>query len=159
MKMNRFGTLILNWFYDSRSDKSARPLSFWERAGVRVLMTRRTRAIVIIGILVIAACIAAPVSGVSTDTSPNERLLKAVEETGAVTQVKALLEQGADADAKSRIGVTALMAAAGLNHLDIVKLLVENGADVNVRDNNGDSALRLTDNLEIFRYLKARVTY
>jgi hypothetical protein len=48
--------------------------------------------------------------------------------------VKLLLEHGADPNAKSKQGFTALMMAARDGNPEIVKLLLERGADVKVRD-------------------------
>jgi ankyrin repeat protein len=42
-----------------------------------------------------------------------------------------LLEYGADVNAKTRDGLTALHLSAQNGHLEIVKLLLEHGADVN----------------------------
>ena len=48
--------------------------------------------------------------------------------------VKALLDKGADVNAKNRYGATALSYAAERGSVEVVKLLLERGADVNVKD-------------------------
>ena len=60
----------------------------------------------------------------------NAKLVHAAA-NGNINKVKGLLEKGADANAKTRDGRTALLMAIRIGRLDIVKLLVENGADVN----------------------------
>jgi dipeptidyl aminopeptidase/acylaminoacyl peptidase/ankyrin repeat protein/outer membrane protein assembly factor BamB len=63
----------------------------------------------------------------------SEELLSAARK-GDVAMVRALLIKGADVNARSSYGVTALSFAADKGHLDVVKLLLEQGADVNTKD-------------------------
>ncbi len=56
---------------------------------------------------------------------------------GKTEAVKALLESGADVNAKDDEGRTALMFAVTNMQTDSVKALLEHGADVNVRANDG----------------------
>lgn len=63
----------------------------------------------------------------------NDELYEAVRK-GDAAAVKAVLDKGADVNAKFRYGATALFKAADLGKADVVKLLIERGADVNVRD-------------------------
>ncbi len=69
-------------------------------------------------------------------------LLRAVQ-VGNSTEVRALLEKGADANAtREDDGWTALMLAAKGGHLEIVETLLSKGADVNAtRDKNGWTGL------------------
>ena len=60
---------------------------------------------------------------------------------GDINTVRALLNIGADVNAKNRQGRTALIAAAESGHTNTVKLLLENGADVNAKDIYGETAL------------------
>src|SRR5947208_14345031 len=53
---------------------------------------------------------------------------------GDAKAVKALLDKGADVNAKSEIGITALWIAATKGHRDVVELLLAARADVNARD-------------------------
>lgn len=55
--------------------------------------------------------------------------------------VKAIIEEGADVNAKDSDGSTALMWAAWRNELDTAKLLIQNGADVNAKDSKAVTAL------------------
>jgi hypothetical protein len=52
-------------------------------------------------------------------------------------QLRRLIEQGADVNARSRDGLTPLIMASLKGKTTVVKLLVEYGADVNAQDNNG----------------------
>lgn len=63
-----------------------------------------------------------------------------------LTIVKLLLAKGADVNAKSKDGITALIVAAASDNkgsviTDIAKLLLEKGADVNAKPEQGMSAL------------------
>jgi hypothetical protein len=51
-----------------------------------------------------------------------------------------LLAQGASVQARDRNAVTALIAAAYQNHLEVAELLIKAGADVNAQDNTRQSA-------------------
>lgn len=53
---------------------------------------------------------------------------------GDVPAVAALLDKGADVNAKFRYGQTALFKAAERGHAEVVKLLLARGADVTVKD-------------------------
>ncbi len=53
---------------------------------------------------------------------------------GDLAKVKALLDKGVSANAKSDYGQTPLFFACDRGYLEIVKLLVDRGADVNVED-------------------------
>lgn len=63
----------------------------------------------------------------------NEQLYEAARK-GDVAEVKAVLDKGADVNAKFRYGATALFKAAERGHTEVVKLLLERGADVTVKD-------------------------
>ncbi|HXG67548.1 MAG TPA: ankyrin repeat domain-containing protein [Blastocatellia bacterium] len=63
----------------------------------------------------------------------NEELLAAARKSNAEA-VKALLAKGADVNAKTRYGATALSFACDRGSVEVVKTLLEHGADVNVRD-------------------------
>ncbi len=63
----------------------------------------------------------------------NEQLYEAARK-GDVAEVKALLDRGADVNAKFRYGATALFKAAERGHTEVARLLIERGADVTVKD-------------------------
>ncbi|MGH9721738.1 MAG: ankyrin repeat domain-containing protein, partial [Bryobacteraceae bacterium] len=56
--------------------------------------------------------------------------LVAAARSGDLSQVKALLDKGADVNARGRYGQTALLFASNRGHLEVVKLLLAAGADV-----------------------------
>src|ERR1043166_2911552 len=53
---------------------------------------------------------------------------------GDVDTVKALLAKGAEVNAKTEYGATALHFAADKGHLEVVRVLLKNKADVNAKD-------------------------
>lgn len=63
----------------------------------------------------------------------NEQLFEAVRK-GDAAAVTALLDKGADVNAKFRYGQTALFKAAERGHTEVVKVLLARGADVTVKD-------------------------
>jgi len=60
---------------------------------------------------------------------------------GNLEDVKRLLVQNTDVNAKDNNGFTALIHAAGSGHTEIAGVLIDNGADVNAKDNKGWMAL------------------
>jgi hypothetical protein len=84
--------------------------------------------------------------------------MKAVDE-GNTSLVKSLLAAGADVNAISDGGKTALMRAVTKGYLDIVQVLLDAGADVNAKKENGSTALIIAvffGYAEIVRALLAR---
>ena len=65
--------------------------------------------------------------------SLNDQMWEAVRK-GDAAAVTALLDKGADVNAKFRYGSTALFKAAERGHTEVVKILLARGADVKVRD-------------------------
>jgi ankyrin repeat protein len=63
----------------------------------------------------------------------NDQLYEAARK-GDAAEVKAVLDKGADVNAKFRYGATALFKAAERGHTEVVKVLIERGADVDVKD-------------------------
>ena len=63
----------------------------------------------------------------------NDQLYEAVRK-GDLAAVTALLDKGADVNAKFRYGATALFKAAERGHVEIAKLLLARGADATVKD-------------------------
>ena len=55
--------------------------------------------------------------------------------------VRALLEHGADANARGDNGETPMMMAAGYGYTEIVRILLEHGADAHATLSNGENAL------------------
>jgi ankyrin repeat protein len=69
----------------------------------------------------------------SSKSELNDQLFEAVRK-GDAAAVTALLDKGADVNAKFRYGATALFKAAERGHVDVVKVLLARGADVKVTD-------------------------
>jgi len=63
----------------------------------------------------------------------NDQFWEAVRK-GDAPAVTALLDKGADVNAKFRYGTTALFKAAERGHIEVVKILLARGADVTVKD-------------------------
>ena len=83
----------------------------------------------------------------------NAQLIEAAQ-NGQAEKVQALLEGGADADAKDENGMTALMWAAMGGHPDTVQVLLDAGSDVSLEDKQGTTA-RLWATAEIASLLKS----
>ena len=64
--------------------------------------------------------------------------------TGLTAAVEALLRRGADPNATTSRGQTALMGAAAKGHAKIVAALLRGGAAVDVVNKNGETALMAT---------------
>lgn len=91
---------------------------------------RLTRTI-LSALLLLAPALAAAAQ--ETKQALNEQLYEAARK-GDLTEVKAVLDRGADVNAKFRYGATALFKAAERGHTEVAKLLIERGADVSIRD-------------------------
>lgn len=71
-----------------------------------------------------------------------EKLFRATEKRD-VKEVKELLENGVNVNARSNNGNTALILAAVNGHKEIVELLIDKGADVNVKNKYERTALAM----------------
>ena len=81
-----------------------------------------------------------PLMVAAGQTSPAEGAMFLPSSTRPLDIAKGLLERGADVNAKSNTGVTALMVAAAHNNPPMIGLLIEAGADINAKDNQGKTA-------------------
>jgi ankyrin repeat protein len=69
-----------------------------------------------------------------------QALIEAAKQ-GDLKQVQELVRKGADVNAKTKTGWTALMAAAAVEQLEMTAFLIAKGAKVNAKDGNGRTAL------------------
>ena len=76
----------------------------------------------------------------SAASSVDEQVLKAAD-CGDLAQVRSLLRDGANPNAKDATGNTLLMYAAGSGKLDLVKFLIDRGADVHAKRPDGQTVL------------------
>ena len=76
------------------------------------------------------------------DTAKLDKQLVEAAARGDAAQVKALLDKGANINAKLN-GRTALMQAAWNQHFDVMRLLHKRGADVRAKDHEGNTAWNL----------------
>ncbi|HXD30500.1 MAG TPA: ankyrin repeat domain-containing protein [Pyrinomonadaceae bacterium] len=79
------------------------------------------------------ALLLAPIASAQTKQELNDKLFDAVR-AGDATAVTALLDKGADVNAKFRYGMTALFKAAERGNLEVTKILLARGVDVKVKD-------------------------
>lgn len=70
-----------------------------------------------------------------------DRKLAETISAGDIAQLKVLLDQGADINARNKEGETLLMLAALEGRAEIVRFLIDRGADVKARDGFGATAL------------------
>lgn len=89
----------------------------------------------------------------------NKRLLEAARNSADINQIRKLLQEGADPNAKQWYNGTALHAAAADGNTEIVKLLLDAGADVNAKDKSGQTILHWSvqdENLSVIELLIKR---
>ena len=67
------------------------------------------------------------------------------DSTRPIDIARILLERGADVNAKSKSGFTALMVAATHNNSPMIGLLLEAGADAALKNAQGQTALEVAD--------------
>src|ERR1017187_3771273 len=70
----------------------------------------------------------------------DEDLIRAAHH-GRLVEVRALLKEGRDVNAKNQNGDTPLIVACVHSHLDVIEALLDAGADVNAKSDNGSTAL------------------
>ena len=91
-------------------------------------------------------------------SSLNDQLIQAAEK-GDTAAVQQLLDKGANIEAQSDYGRTALMYAATNGYPEVVKLLLEKGAKTETKDGDDKTALNLATemgNTEVVKLLQER---
>ena len=91
-------------------------------------------AIVLLWLAPISAGPYTPVSIARQAPAPIAEELWAAARVGDAAKVRAALDKGAEVNAATRYGATALTFAADKGHLDVIRLLLDRGADVNAQD-------------------------
>jgi hypothetical protein len=75
----------------------------------------------------------------------NQSLRQAVV-MGNADQVRSLLSEGADVNARDRIGGTPLHTAVQNRNIELIELLLDEGADIDAKNNTGQTPLHLAVN-------------
>jgi ankyrin repeat protein len=88
------------------------------------------------------------------DGALDQQLLDAAK-AGTARQVDALLQQGANIEAQSTGGRTAVCAAAAANNVDVVAALLDKNANANAADKNGVTPLMATASVPVAKLLVA----
>jgi len=91
----------------------------------------KLRPIILLILALLSISTSAPAQNAKQEL--NDQMWEAVRK-GDVTLVTALLDKGADVNAKFRYGTTALFKAAERGHTEVVRVLIARGADVGVKD-------------------------
>jgi quinoprotein dehydrogenase-associated probable ABC transporter substrate-binding protein len=81
-----------------------------------------------------------PLMVAAAQTAPAEGAMFLPSSTRPIDIAKGLIERGADVNAQSTKGVTALMIAATHNNPPMIGLLMESGADASLKDDQGQTA-------------------
>ena len=71
----------------------------------------------------------------------NQQLLEKIKPGASVKEIRGLIEEGADINAKNKCGDTALTLGARGGHTEICLALIEEGADIEVQGGYGYTAL------------------
>jgi quinoprotein dehydrogenase-associated probable ABC transporter substrate-binding protein len=81
-----------------------------------------------------------PLMVAAAQTAPAEGAMFLPSSTRPIDIAKSLIERGANVNAQSAKGVTALMIAATHNNPPMIGLLMESGADASLKDDQGQTA-------------------
>ena len=98
---------------------------------------------------ILCCILALTLCGLATNTQADiNDDLRSAAGSDNVKKVSRLLDNGADVNAKDKIGNTPLHYTAGWGHKDvaallIAELLIAKGADVNDKNNDGDTPLHI----------------
>jgi len=86
-------------------------------------------------ILILFTLLVIPIAALAQDSKQelNDQLWEAAR-SGNAAALTALIDKGADVNAKFRYGATALFKAAERGNTEVVKLLLARGADISVKD-------------------------
>lgn len=79
----------------------------------------------------------------ANDSADKSMSLRMAANSGRLEEVKRLLNEGADINARFSNGMTPLILASWMGHTKVVELLLRKGADVSAKTNAGSTALKL----------------
>jgi ankyrin repeat protein len=94
-----------------------------------------------------------------SDKATDQTALSYAIENGNREMVRTLLGAGADINARSRDGQTAIMSLNRTANLDLVRDLLAAGADVNVRDRRGETPLLSAATSSSFAVIQELISY
>jgi ankyrin repeat protein len=80
-------------------------------------------------------------------SSDDDAALIKASQAGDIKAVQALIDKGANINAKRADGASALIQASMEDHLDVVQTLLAKGADINAKNRSGESALKVASML------------
>jgi ankyrin repeat protein len=96
--------------------------------------------ILVFAVLIISSCATTPKTERQKRDISDSRFLQAIY-NGNPARIKKLIEAGANVNARTIDGKTALMYTASFGRREIMWLLIEAGADVNIQGKDGNTAL------------------
>lgn len=79
----------------------------------------------------------------TTAMAAGDTSLSDAVKAGDIAGVRALLDQGADVNAKNEYSDTPLRIVAFYGWKEVAELLIDEGADVDAKDNNGETPLSI----------------
>ena len=98
---------------------------------------------VVIGFLIFIVCIGCAITSKTKESKEDIKLGVFFHSvmSGDFAEVKRLIDAGADVNAQTNEGTTALMYASAAGRTEIAELLIEEGTDVNAQTKGGVTAL------------------
>ncbi len=81
----------------------------------------------------------------ATQLQPQQRLTQLARGPTPLALAEELIKRGADVNAKSKDGITALMIAAGQNNAPMIGLLLRSGADAKIKSSMGKTAIDIAN--------------